>query len=102
MLTIVVDLKAAISGTMCTNSVQMILYLMAEKHFGFPYTSRSTEHVSKGGERCKYGISIPAKASCSCDNNQSLLFKDVSPIIIVVLYFSNNPRVQSIMEPGTF
>ena len=79
----------------------MILYLTAEKHFGFSYTSRSTEHVSKG-ERCKYGISVPAKASCSCDNTQSLLFKDVCPIIIVVLYFSNNPRVQSIMEPGIF
>ena len=75
---------------------------MAEKHFGFPCTSRSTEHVSKGGERCKYGISVPTKESCSCNNNQSLLFKDVSPIIIVVLYFSNNPRVQSIMEPSTF
>ena len=56
-----VDLKAAISGTMCTNSVQMILYLMAEKHFGFPCTSRSTEHVSKGGERCKYGIPVQLK-----------------------------------------
>ena len=97
-----VDLKAAILGTMCTNSVQMILYLMAEKHFGFPYKSRSTEHVSKGEERCKYGISVPAKASCSCDNNQSLLFKDVNSFIIVALYFSNNPRVQSIMEPGIF
>ena len=92
MLTIVVDLKVAISGTMCTNSVQMILYLMAEKHFGFPYTSRSTEHVSKGGERCKYGISVPAKASCSrkallTSLNLELLTSIASRNFFLLLYF---------------